>query len=65
VEHGDRPRPLEDLADRGGALGIDEVVVGVGAGDRDEERRAHAAREPQGQRPDPESVEGVDQGGTV
>ena len=59
MEHGDGDRALEHPADDRGALRIEEIVVRVGSGDRDDERRLGAPRETQRERPDPVRVKRV------
>ena len=63
VEDTDRGRAFEHAADDRGTLGIEEVVVGVGAGDGHQERDLRSPGQTKGERTDPEGVKRVDERG--
>ncbi len=65
VEDGHRGSALQNAAHRLGPVGIEEVVIAVGARDRHEQRHLALPGQPQGQGSHAEGVEGVNERGSV
>jgi len=63
VKHCDRRRPVQDVPDRRRGVRLDEIVVHVGAGQRDDVGHAQLPRHRRRQRSGAQRVERVDETG--